>query len=157
MAAQAIYNLVLGIETQLEKAPFDLNPSSTGHDDENNPRYIIVEEPTNWGKSYIFPDGSIVENLEHRKKINQHSSGEDLTKLVFLEDDFWLEDGGVTSQYLGISLQSHAGGGHMPGDAARIRKGLEMKSQVAEMINKYGFNVTEDDIGLHQIMNPYDD
>ena len=40
--------------------------------------------------------------------------------------------------------------GYAEADAGKLAEGLGRKAQVAEMINKYGFNFKPSDIGLHQ-------
>ena len=156
MIAKANYNLILGITTDLKKTWYDLNPDSTGYEDEIHPRYIPSTNQTDWGKSYVFPDGSLVRNLERRQVINKRPTNA-LETLTFLEDSYWLEDGGKPFQVLGMDLECHAGGGLSPGNGAQIIRGLGMGGEVMEMINQYGFNITNDDIILHQVLLPYDD
>lgn len=158
MVAKAYYHLILGITTDLKKVLVKTNPDSKGFEDKKTPRYILANADDNdTHNSYVFPDGSIVENLEHTEEINKSAPANELEELTLESDDFWLEDNGVPFQVLGINLESHAGGGYLPADENQIKKGLEIKEKVAEMINKYGFNVTKTNIGLHQVLIPYED
>ena len=158
MAPQAHYNLILGIKTKLKKVFIEVNPDSKNYDDNDIPRYIITDASNSDWENYVLPNGSILESLEHAGEINKKVPINPLEELVLESDDFWLEgDDFDPFQVLGINLVSHSGGGCLPADKDQIKRGLEMNGKVVEMINKYGFNVTKADIGLYQVLIPYDD
>lgn len=159
MVAEAYYGLILGIVTNLERIPVKRNPNYIGPGDNVNPFYVRANEgdDNTWGDSYVFPNEALVKNLERNGQISKDVSANPLEELVLKHDDFWLEDMGKPFQILGIELESHAGGGLLPANEEQIKRGLEMKGKVAEMINRYGFKITEADIRLHQVLLPYDD
>lgn len=164
------YALVLGVKLNLEKRLVESNPNWKGFDDKTNPSHRVsktsMEEyermtdeqrcqedvpgyaygtrEIRWG--YVLPDGSVVESLEDSNVFaSDHEC--DTSRLSFIHDDGYLGD----DQLLGVALLYHStSDGYREGDESKLLKALGQKEQVAEMINKHGFNFTPEDIGLHQ-------
>ena len=166
------YYLLLGLELSLEKRVVEINPEYKGSRDKKHSPLILsdisIEQYNNLTSEerdsnfynnkkislgHIFPDGSIAESL---LKANLLASQYDSytrgrSKLCFITDDK-IEDQQLLGQVL-YNSYTFDDSAICPIDEKKLKKGLNTKSRISEMINQYGFNTDASDIHLHHYIS----